>query len=382
MSNIKVWIVGYGKGKNLKLQWLDPVTGRRKTRSAKTKSRTKARDAAAALQKELNEREPTGDGSIPFDEFLTLYHAEHLASLDRDSSYRAFGILEILQRNKQPKTLRSVTAQTLSEHFAWLRQNGRRETTIALHRRTIRAALQWAVDHGHLPYVPKMPKVRRAGSAGETRAKGRPLTTNEFVKMLKATKSIVGPVSAKSWRRLLRGLWLSGLRLGEALALGWTPDHELWIETRAGEFPLLGIKPAGEKAGKSRLLPLTPDFAKWILRTPTQDRVGRVFKLDKMRYRDKILENHVSKQVSLIGKAAGLIVSETGKHASAHDLRRSFGLRWALQVMPAELQQLMRHADIHTTMKYYVSIEAQDFAARLWAKDANTTKYTTKTNQR
>ena len=55
------------------------------------------------------------------------------------------------------------------------------------------------------------------------------------------------------------------------------------------------------------------------------------------------------------------------KFASAHDLRRSFGTRWAKKVMPAVLQCLMRHANIATTMKYYVTLDADELADELWA---------------
>ena len=41
--------------------------------------------------------------------------------------------------------------------------------------------------------------------------------------------------------------------------------------------------------------------------------------------------------------------------------------RWAKKVMPAVLQRLMRHADIQTTMSYYVNIDATDIADGLWA---------------
>ena len=34
--------------------------------------------------------------------------------------------------------------------------------------------------------------------------------------------------------------------------------------------------------------------------------------------------------------------------------------------MPAVLQKLMRHANINTTMKYYVNVEADEIAAELW----------------
>lgn len=43
------------------------------------------------------------------------------------------------------------------------------------------------------------------------------------------------------------------------------------------------------------------------------------------------------------------------KYASAHDLHRSFGERWAARVMPQILMQLMRHEAIETTMRYYVA---------------------------
>jgi hypothetical protein len=62
----------------------------------------------------------------------------------------------------------------------------------------------------------------------------------------------------------------------------------------------------------------------------------------------------------------GVVVNKAdGKYASAHDLRRAFGTRWAKRVMPAVLKRLMRHASIDTTMTYYVDIDVAD---ELWAK--------------
>lgn len=50
------------------------------------------------------------------------------------------------------------------------------------------------------------------------------------------------------------------------------------------------------------------------------------------------------------------------KYASAHDLCRAFGQQWSARVMPAVLQQLMRHVSIETTMKYYVGRDADAVA--------------------
>ncbi len=60
------------------------------------------------------------------------------------------------------------------------------------------------------------------------------------------------------------------------------------------------------------------------------------------------------------------MANATNKFASAHDLRRSFGTRWAKRVMPAVLQKLMRHSAIETTLRYYADLDVDDLAADLW----------------
>jgi integrase len=87
---------------------------------------------------------------------------------------------------------------------------------------------------------------------------------------------------------------------------------------------------------------------------------------------------HVSATLAKVGERARVKVDERTKRAkdgeprqvvkwaSAHDLRRSFGTRWAPRCTPAVLQRLMRHADIQTTMRYYVDLDADELAAGLW----------------
>jgi hypothetical protein len=55
------------------------------------------------------------------------------------------------------------------------------------------------------------------------------------------------------------------------------------------------------------------------------------------------------------------------KYASAHDLRRAFGERWAARLMPAQLKELMRHESIETTLRFYVGTDAQRTADAAWA---------------
>ena len=87
----------------------------------------------------------------------------------------------------------------------------------------------------------------------------------------------------------------------------------------------------------------------------------------------RLAANEVSKTISRIGKAAGVRVyvspKDPGKvkYASAHDLRRAFGVRWAARLMPAQLMELMRHESIETTLRFYVGTDAQRTAEAAWA---------------
>lgn len=127
-----------------------------------------------------------------------------------------------------------------------------------------------------------------------------------------------------------------------------------------------------EKGNQDRLHPIAPEFAEFLEATPQVQRSGPVFNPRPRRVKAPRMTAHsVSKLIADIGEAAGVKVNtdaKTGKvkFASAHDLRRSFGERWAGRVMPKHLQELMRHGKIETTLKYYVGQNAEDTAAALW----------------
>jgi integrase len=165
----------------------------------------------------------------------------------------------------------------------------------------------------------------------------------------------------------LTGLWLSGLRLEESITLSWDADAQFAVDL-SGRRPRFKIKGEAQKSGQDELLPMTPDFAEFILQTPESERRGRVFRLNHALRGTPLAAMAVSKLVTKIGKKARIIVNPAeGKTASAHDLRRTFGTRWAKRVMPAVLRKLMRHASIETTMGYYVDLDVDDMADDLWA---------------
>ena len=117
---------------------------------------------------------------------------------------------------------------------------------------------------------------------------------------------------------------------------------------------------------------MTPDSAAFLEETPANLRTGPVFRLNARRgHVGRISAERAGNVISEIGEAAGVKVwtnPRNGqiKYASAHDLRRSFGTRWALQVKPFCLNELMPHSNILTTMRYYIEIEAQELAAAIW----------------
>jgi integrase len=205
---------------------------------------------------------------------------------------------------------------------------------------------------------------------GLTLMRGRPITTEEFERML-ATVPIVRPHDAAPWEHYLRGLWLSGLRLEESTALSWDEDSSIMVDL-GGRRPRLRIYAEAEKGHQDRLLPITPDFAQFLLQTPECERTGLVFKLDGHFTRVPMTPPRIGREISEIGKEAKVVVRKSeGKFASAHDLRPSFGTRWAPNVKPATLQLLMRHKSIETTLKYYVAQDADEIADELWRNFAS-----------
>ena len=151
----------------------------------------------------------------------------------------------------------------MSRFQAEARKEGMKATTLARHLRHIKAGLRWGERQGLMVKAPaiEMPKLPK----GQSLAKHRPVTAEEFDRLLLAVPK-VRPHDAPAWERLLRGLWLSGLRLGEAVALDWN-DGPFVLDT-TGKHPTFRIEAEGQKSRRSEVVPLTPDFAEWILPRP------------------------------------------------------------------------------------------------------------------
>jgi len=377
-NNIEVTVVRYHDRRYLMMRYVDPITGKQIARSTGTTKRRDAERKAANWEKELREGQYHRPHNISWEDFRQRYDDEKLSSLAQNTTDATDAAFNHLERVVNPKRLAAISSPVLSQFQAKLRKAGMKDTTIATHLRHIRAALSWGVSMEMLPKVPEMHMPKRV--KGLTLMCGRPVTAKEFKKML-AVIPKVRPKDADTWTYYLNGLWLSGLRLQESTVLGWEEDSPILIDI-SGRHPRLRIYAEAEKGHQDRLLPMTPDFAEFLFKTPEDERTGCVFKLHGL-YTDKQMTSaRVGRIVSAIGEKAKVVVNKAeGKFASAHDLRRSFGTRWAAKVKPATLQLLMRHKSIETTLKYYVAQDADDVADQLRKDHSSRSKAKRKSNR-
>jgi len=362
-EEIKVNVMQYPDRPNLVLAYTDPVSNKRKTKSAGTSNEKDAWKAAAAWEEELRAGPHCPPSKVTWQAFRERYEQEHLASLAEKTRVHVSVALNHLERHLNPDRLCKVNASALSTLQTKLRGTGIRETSIASILRSIKAALSWGVSVGMLAAAPRinMPK----GSKGK-KTKGGALVGEQFDRMLAAVPKI-RPKDSAEWQRYLTGVWLSGLRLGESVALSWDADAPFAVDL-SGRHPRFRIKGEAQKSGRDELTPMTPDFATFLLETPEAQRRGRVFRLNQDGGSVPLSTHNVGKVVDRIGKKARVIVNPTdGKTASCHDLRRTFGSRWAKQVMPAVLRKLMRHSNVQTTMQFYVDLDVDEMADDLWA---------------
>lgn len=378
-DEIRVSVVRYGDRANLVLCYIDPISGKRQTKSAGTSKEKDAWKKAAEWEEELRAGPLCPPSKVTWQGFRERYEAEHLSTLSHRTQQGTRYALDRVQRYLDPDRLCKLTAGALSTFQATLRDTGAKDTTVAAVLRHVKAALSWGVSVGMLA---KMPKVNMPKRSKGRKMKGGALVEEQFDRMLAAVPK-VRPHDAPEWARYLTGLWLSGLRLEESIALSWDQDAPFAIDL-SGRHPRFRIKGEAQKSGKDQLLPLTPDFAEFILKTPESEQHGRVFRLNYAHGATPLPAAAVGKLVTRIGKKAGVVVgagekrkrdNDTGKlvavtvkkFASCHDLRRSFGTRWARRVMPAVLQRLMRHSAIETTMTFYVDLDVDAMGDDLWA---------------
>lgn len=219
------------------------------------------------------------------------------------------------------------------------------KATAASYLRHVRSMLSFAMERGMIAAVPVMRRAPK-GESG-SKMKGFALTREEFREWLRSEPD-------QLVRHALILLWTSGLRLGEAVQLEWRNGKNR-VDMKARPYPMLVL--GDQKNGESLSVEMPPLMARWLRRF--KEREGRIMG-------GSTRSDVWSKWIIESGKRSP--VRRQGMSPGAHDMRRSFGTLWSQVLMPQDLQQLMRHADISTTMLYYVDRATSGLANKMYKK--------------
>ena len=203
-DEIRVTVCKYPDRANLVLRYIDPVSGKQKTKSAGTGNEAEATKAAGKWEDELRSGRFQSVNRLTWGEFRRRYETEKLATLARQTQQNDRGSLNHLERIVNPNKLAKLTTSTLSRFQAELRGEGMKDGTIASILRHLRPALMWAVSMGLLSKVPEIHMPRRP--KGQSLMRGRPISGEEFDRLLLAVPRI-RPQDAAAWQRYLTGLW-------------------------------------------------------------------------------------------------------------------------------------------------------------------------------
>jgi integrase len=381
-EEIKVHVVKVNNRPHYFMRYTDPETGKRVAKSSGETDREKAVKAAGKWEDDLRAGRYQRVTNPTWAEFREKFEDEVLAAKSQHTFNTATCVFNRLESiGPKPERLRHVTTDCVKRFVKALREEKKSEQTIRSYLKNLLWAMRWARKQGMLA---KLPEVDMPGNDdGEDDAmKGRPITTEEFERMLAAITKAFKPKGDKqnerlanavkpAWKFYLEGLWWSGLRLEESLNLWWDREDRIQVDL-TGDDPVFIIPKGMQKNRKSTVCPMAPEFAELLATVPEAQRTGPVFRLPGLKLnRDCRRPEWVGTTIRRIGKAANVVVERKSsgkvKFASAHDLRRSFGERWAHRILPKELMEVMRHRSIETTMRYYVGRNAKKTASAMRA---------------
>jgi integrase len=339
VPRVKVWVQPFKGRKYLQLQWHDPHTGDRKTRSTETNDPRQAEQQRADLEYQLNHGIYGGASNLSWERFRELFEREYVAGMRFNTRENFRYALDQFEAICHPARLRSVTERTLSAFVAGLRQRpihggrvGCAPSTIRVRLEFLHTALAWAVEQKLLTACPTFPAVK------VPKKKPQPVPAEAFERLLGAAPD------AQMRAYLLCG-WLAGLRLTEAALLEREPTESAPYLDLARDRIVLPA--AFAKSDEDQWVPLDPELREILEALPRRGR--RVFRF-LAKDGHEVTPGALSDRVRTLAKRAGVKLT-------MHTLRKGFGCRYAATESAHVLQRLMRHSSISTTMAYYANID-------------------------
>src|SRR5438128_2739807 len=117
-SLIRVTVIAYPDRKHLVLRYVDPITEKQYTRSARTENRREAERAAAKWEAELQEGRYQPRCKLTWQEFRERYEKEKLASLSWRTTASTDTAFNHLERIINPAKLAALDSASLSRFQA------------------------------------------------------------------------------------------------------------------------------------------------------------------------------------------------------------------------------------------------------------------------
>lgn len=338
-----VWIQRFNDRPHLMLQWIDPVTGRRKSKSAGTANAKEAEGARADLEYRLNHGMHAEASKLTWEAFRQTFTDEYAAGLRPRAAEKYDTVFDVFEQTMNPDRLAGITERTISAFIKGMRERKRPRGKTGLAPWTIRnylvclkTALAWACEQKLIPAVPNFPKVK------VPKKKPAPIPSESYEKLIDKAPD-------DAWRAYLMCGWWAGLRLSEAYALRWDPsDNGPWVDFEGHRIVLPA---AFAKSDVDQWVPLHPILRQALAALP---RTGaKVFKFLSRKGNRALSRSGVTNRVLLFAKQAGVKLS-------MHKLRKGFGCRVAQQLGRGNapvLHQLMRHSSMAVTMAYYANVD-------------------------
>lgn len=261
-----------------------------------------------------------------------------------DNTIRTYAMhLRVLQAAIGDKALQSIAHASVED---WITEGHLARASQRARYRHVRAFLRWCRSEGYIDTLPL-----RMSEPKRRRPLPKALSEEQVEQIITAIREDYRYKRSRGWVEEGHIVWIitpillsfyTGMRLGEVCRLQWRDVEGRRVTIRQ------------QKRGYAEVIPISTKARDLLDKAPKNLRY--VIGLSDKR---ADIDARLSKRFTYYRKKAGL------KTGSFHSLRHGFGTILAQRgARAAEIQRLMRHASIETSMRY-VHLDVDDLMRRV-----------------
>jgi integrase len=303
-----------------------------------------------------------------------LAHCKHVGQADRHILCKR-GHLTALLHATRASRISDLDADAVGKHLRGLKEAGRSPRTCNAHRATIIAWMNWMVSVGRIPEN-RLEGIPTLDERKDRRRERRALLDEELTRLIAAARERDEELADEDREYCPRAtIYLvaarTGLRRSEMAKLSWG-DVDL---DRAAVKIRVGVG----KAARDDLIPLHPQVVRLLrdLRPAHPTATSPVFWTmptiktfyqDLDRARERWIEEAESEADGERREASDFLARRDsgGRWVDFHSLRKTFATALPrASIMPQLAKNLMRHADMRTTLEHYTDLRLADLAAAI-----------------